>query len=136
MRNKKVKIKDTPNTIHSIDNFDIGELLNFDNEIQKDPDAEDLETQERKRYAQDTTYRKHLAIWVMFVVSIWLLTVLCAVFLTGLTILTLTSTVLCTLLATTTINVLGLAYIVLRGIFFGHDKHQSRKVNRYNQPPF
>ena len=41
-----------------------------------DIDSLDLKEQKRERYSQDTKYRKHLAIWVMWVVSIWLATVL------------------------------------------------------------
>lgn len=110
----------------SIADFDIANLMAIDDML-ANPDAEDLETQERKRYAQDTTYRKLLAKWVMWVVSIWLGVVLLIIILTGLKLMAFTPTVLVTLLATTTINVLGLAFIVLRGLFLGREKFRRRK---------
>lgn len=126
MKNKKVEgNKEIPN-FQSIDEFDISNFM-VDDFSSANPDAEDLETQERKRYAQDTTYRKLLAKWVMWVVSVWLGIVITIVVLTGIRVLTYTPTVLVTLLATTTINVLGLAFIVLRGLFLGHGRFKRRR---------
>ncbi|MBO5225850.1 MAG: hypothetical protein J6B46_05545 [Parabacteroides sp.] len=82
-----------------------------------DIDSLDLKEQKRERYSQDTKYRKHLAIWVMWVVSIWLATVLLIIIAVAIWDLPMESNVQITLLATTTVNVLGLAYIVLKGIF-------------------
>ena len=82
-----------------------------------DIDSLDLKEQKRERYSQDTKYRKHLAIWVMWVVSIWLATVLLIITAGAIWDLPMESNVQITLLATTTVNVLGLAYIVLKGIF-------------------
>lgn len=126
MKNKKVEENVTMPDFQSIDEFDIRDFM-VDDFSSANPDAEDLETQERKRYAQDTTYRKLLAKWVMYVVSIWLGCVLIIVALTGFNIMTYTPTVLVTLLATTTINVLGLAFIVLRGLFLGRGYYKRRK---------
>ena len=127
MKNKKVESSGpTIPDFKSIDDFDINDFM-VDDFSSANPDAEDLETQERKRYAQDTTYRKFLAKWVMYVVSIWLGIVITIVVLTGFRFLTYTSTVLVTLLATTTINVLGLAFIVLRGLFLGRGHYKRRK---------
>ena len=110
----------------SISDFDIKDLFAVE-DPSSNPDADDLEAQERKRYAQDTRYRKLLALWVMWVVSIWLGAVLVVITLTGCKVLEYTPTVLVTLLATTTINVLGLAFIVLRGLFLGARKFKRRK---------
>lgn len=126
MKNKKVEGKTGIPDIQSIDEFDISNFM-VDDFSSANPDAEDLETQERKRYAQDTTYRKLLAKWVMWVVSVWLGIVITIVVLTGFRVLTYTPTVLVTLLATTTINVLGLAFIVLRGLFLGHGRFKRRR---------
>ena len=82
-----------------------------------DIDSLDLKEQKRERYSQDTKYRKHLAIWVMWVVSIWHATVLLIITAVAIWDLPMESNVQITLLATTTVNVLGLAYIVLKGIF-------------------
>lgn len=82
-----------------------------------DIDSLDLKEQKRERYSQDTKYRKHLAIWVMWVVSIWLAAVLLLITAVAIWNLKMEPQVQITLLATTTINVLGLAYIVLKGIF-------------------
>ena len=87
-----------------------------ESEIQ-DVDQNSLKVQIRERYSQDTHFRKHLARWVMWIVPAWLILVLIIVFLCGFGLTSLDSSVLITLLATTTINVLGLAYIVLKGIF-------------------
>ena len=80
-------------------------------------DTESLKKQERERYEQDTRQRKSLARWVMWATSIWLFCVLFIIFFQGLGLLALSSSVLNVLLATTTVNVLGLAYIVLNGLF-------------------
>lgn len=71
---------------------------------------------ENEKLKDENSQRRTLVIWMMFVVSIWL-------FITALIVFvqlckgSLSSTVLCTLLSTTTVNVLGLAVIVLRGLF-------------------
>ena len=82
-----------------------------------DVDQSSLKEQVRERYSQDTRFRKHLALWVMWIVPAWLALVLVIVFFCGFRLTELDSSVLITLLATTTVNVLGLAYIVLKGIF-------------------
>lgn len=82
-----------------------------------DVDKSSLNEQIRERYTQDTRFRKHLARWVMWIVPVWLGLVLVIVFFCGFKLTELESSVLITLLATTTVNVLGLAYIVLKGIF-------------------
>lgn len=88
-------------------------------------DNESLSTQERERYKQDTRQRKFLANWVVWTNSAWLGLVLVIVFLQGFRLMTLDTTVMNVLLATTTVNVLGLAYIVLEGLF-GKSKHRER----------
>ena len=110
----------------SISDFDIKDLFAVE-DPSSNPDADDLEAQERKRYAQDTRYRKLLALWVMWVVSVWLGVVLAIIALTGFKVLKYDQPVLVTLLATTTINVLGLAFIVLRGLFLGARRFRKRK---------
>jgi hypothetical protein len=70
-----------------------------------------------ERYKQDTDERRLLSHWVIAVVSSWLLlTVLILVF-NRLLCLKLSDTVCCMLLGTTTANILGLAFIVLKGLF-------------------
>lgn len=82
-------------------------------------DVDDLSITEqiRERYSQDTRFRKHLARWVMFIVPIWLSLVLIILACSGLGWMQFHKNVIIALLATTTANVLGLAYIVLKGIF-------------------
>lgn len=82
-----------------------------------DIDDKSLSEQIRERYSQDTQFRKHLAKWVMWIIPIWLFIVIVVLICCGIGLLTLKSEILITLLATTTINVLGLANIVLKGIF-------------------
>lgn len=73
--------------------------------------------QKAKRYSQNTKYRRLFSNWVMWIVPSWLLGVLLLVILCGLQFMTLSDQVLVALLATTTANILGLAYIVLKGMF-------------------
>lgn len=83
----------------------------------KSIDNDSLDEQERIRYQQDTHYRSILSWWVIIVVSIWILVTIIISLLEGLEILKLSVTAFSTLLATTTANILGLAYIVLKGMF-------------------
>lgn len=69
------------------------------------------------RYVQDTKERRLLSHWVIGVVSVWLGLVMLVLMLNGKCGITLSDTVLCVLLGTTTLNILGLAYIVLKGLF-------------------
>ena len=77
------------------------------------PDDCNLARQQAFRYAQDTAHRKRLITWIMWIIPVWLVAVLlitafgCDV----------SETVKVTLLATTTINVIGLALVVLKGMF-------------------
>lgn len=82
-----------------------------------DVDKGTIKEQKSERYKQNTKYRRCLTVWVMHIVPIWLLAVFALLVLCGLNICSLHSAVLSTLLATTTANILGLAYIVLRGMF-------------------
>lgn len=82
-----------------------------------DIDDKSIREQKTTRYSQNTKYRKYFSIWVMLIVPIWLLAVFSLLVLCGFGICQLSSTVLSTLLATTTANILGLAYIVLKGMF-------------------
>lgn len=83
----------------------------------KDYDTLNLGEQKRARYKQDTHFRRCLAIWVMHIVPLWLFMVMIVVVFYGVGWMNLSDTAIVTLLATTTANVLGLAYIVLKGIF-------------------
>lgn len=82
-----------------------------------DIDSKGIRAQERERYKQDTRYRKYLALWVMVIVPIWLVTILLIVCMCASKVWNLSDVQMSTLLATTTVNVLGLAYIVLKGLF-------------------
>lgn len=80
-------------------------------------DNESLVTQEKERYKQDTRQRKFLAQWVVWATSVWQGVVLVIIFFQGFKLIELETSVVNVLLATTTVNVLGLAYIVLEGLF-------------------
>lgn len=82
-----------------------------------DIDTSPLKDQEKIRYSQDTKYRKHLTQWVMHIVPIWLLGVFFVVCMCASKKWELTDISFSALLTTTTANILGLAYIVLRGMF-------------------
>lgn len=86
-------------------------------ETMHNPDEDSLSTQKKARFKQDTEFRKHFSIWVMIIVPVWLVLTLVVLVLTGLEITIYSEGVLVALLATTTANVLGLAFIVLRGMF-------------------
>lgn len=108
------------------DNKDILDIgfpkLPKDVNLPKDIDRDDMRVQERERFKQDTEQRKTLVIWMIIVVSSWLLFT-CAVVVAEICICKkLSDTVLCMLLGTTTANVLGLAMIVLQGLFTQHKK--------------
>lgn len=82
-----------------------------------DIDEMSMSKQKAKRYWQNTMYRKYFSLWVMIIVPAWLLVVVILIALCGFGACKLGNSVLNTLLATTTANILGLAYIVLKGMF-------------------
>lgn len=82
-----------------------------------DVDDMNIREQRKARFTQDTRYRRYLANWVMLIVPCWLVSVITIVILCGSSVISLGKEVIITLLATTTVNVLGLAYIVLKGIY-------------------
>lgn len=67
---------------------------------------------ENNGLSQDILHRKILVFWVMGIVSLWLLAVLYIIVWRELS-----DTVKITLLTTTTVNILGLPYIILKGLF-------------------
>ena len=94
-----------------------------------DNDEHSLKEQEKLynvRFKNDTKWRCRLSWWVIIVDSAWLLLVIVILFLNDL-FLHLDNSVLITLLGTTTANVLGLAVIVLRGLFRNNDTLKSKK---------
>lgn len=95
----------------------LGEVDSKDTNAIENADDMSLAEQKAVRYGQDTKYRSHLAIWVMWIVPGWLASVVVILGLCGFRVMELNTEVLIALLATTTANVLGLAYIVLKGIF-------------------
>ncbi len=81
----------------------------------ENPDARSLEVSQKKRYDDNTKHREGLVGWVKCVVSLWLFATF--VILSFNNALELSEGVLVALLTTTTVNILGLAFIVLRGLF-------------------
>jgi len=94
------------------------------NNVDEDYDKHDIGWQKTRRFAEDTKHRKGLVSWVKFVVTSWLACVLFVVTFNLKLSLNLSDTVLVTLLTTTTINILGLAYIVLKGLFQLYDNER------------
>jgi hypothetical protein len=85
-----------------------------------DIDNFDIERQKiliLERYGQDTKERKLLSHWVIIVVSAWLFITVFILAFNRLLRMELSDTVCCMLLGTTTANILGLAFIVLKGLF-------------------
>lgn len=68
------------------------------------------------RFQQDTKQRKWLGIWTAFVVTAWLIGVF-IILCNNENHFCLSNSVLSVLLSTTTLNILGLSYIVLKGLF-------------------
>lgn len=89
-------------------------------------DAMSMGKQEAIRFAQDTFHRRILVIWMMCVVSLWIAVVLFVVISNKFLSFGISDNVLMVLLATTTVNVLGLAKIILQGLF-GRNKQSFRK---------
>lgn len=83
-------------------------------------DSKSLKQQEQQlhndRYKSDTDWRCRLSWWVIGTDSVWLSAILVILCFNNKYFL-LSDTVMITLLGTTTVNVLGLAFIVLKGLF-------------------
>jgi hypothetical protein len=110
----------------SIMNFDDIQIVNVESvtSLSKYPldlDIDHLDIRKQKlgldRYRQDTDERKLLSHWVVIVVSSWLFLTLLVLAFNHPWCLNLSDVVCCMLLGTTTVNILGLAYIVLKGLF-------------------
>ncbi len=76
-----------------------------------------MDDQQAWRYGQDTRERHSFSSWVRWVNSIYLLTILLMVLAAGRGWIILSDGIILALLGTTTANVLGLAYIILHGLF-------------------
>ena len=72
------------------------------------------------RYEEDTRHRRNLSTWATVVVSVWLISVL-LILTFNTRYLDLSNNVMIALLSTTTLNVLGMMFIVLRGLFENKD---------------
>jgi hypothetical protein len=99
------------------DTFSSDELSRL---VANDVDGADMADQsslKSDRYKQDTKARGWLSRWVAWVVSLWLLAVILILVLNEPLHLNISDIVRCTLLGTTSANVLGLPYIVLKGLF-------------------
>lgn len=92
-------------------------------------DIKPLKEQEQElrndRFKSDTNWRCRLSWWVIIVDSAWLTAVL--LILTFNKWIGLSDIVLITMLGTTTLNVLGLAFIILKGLFGIELNHNNRK---------
>lgn len=86
----------------------------------ENPDSLSLDDQRKRlhnlRYSSDTSHRKWLAFWATGIVTSWLGLVL-FILMSNNSKFCLSDTVLSVLLGTTTLNVLGISFIVLRGLF-------------------
>ena len=94
--------------------FEPGIITQTDN---ADVDVSSIQEQKRERYSQDTRHRRSLTLWAMVIVPVCLLLTMFVVIMCGLGLFHLSDMVLCALLTTTMANILGLAYIILRGMF-------------------
>ena len=104
-----------------INPMDINNLLSDKVDIdasipEDDYDEHGIGWQQTKRYAQDTRLRVSLTKWLQWLIPIWLFCVI-AIVSVSMFLGHLDSSVLIALLTTTTVNILGLPYIVLKGLF-------------------
>lgn len=94
-------------------------------------DVKSLKEQEHqlknKRYASDTNWRCRLSWWVIIVDSVWLASVLLVLIFNRRCCIGLSDAVLMTVLGTTTLNVLGLAFIILQGLFSSEITHKTKQ---------
>lgn len=79
------------------------------------------------RYQTDTTLRTCFSYWVILLDTFWLLGVL-RILMDNTKYFQISDSVLITLLGTTTINVLGLAFIILKGLFY-HKESKGYLIN-------
>lgn len=79
--------------------------------------SEEKDKLEHDRFSQDTKYRSLFSDWVIIYISLYTIFVIFILVGVGHRWLTIESSVLVTLLGTTTANILGLAYIILHGLF-------------------
>lgn len=75
-----------------------------------------LQKLKNDRYEEDTRFRRILALWTTTVVTLWLGFVVFVLCNTN-SFFQFSDTVLSVLLGTTTLNILGLSFIVLKGLF-------------------
>lgn len=94
-----------------------------------DFDTMSIERQKSIRFGQDTKHRKWLVLWMMIIVSFWLVVVLMTTIFNDLWHFNISQGVMITLLATTTVNVLGLANIILNGLF-GNNSTSKKIFNK------
>jgi hypothetical protein len=104
-----------------------GSSDSFDKQPRRSVDIDRLDVKKQnalkhERYRQDTNERRLLSHWVIWVVSTWLFLTVLMLGLNRLLCLCLSDVVCCMLLGTTTVNILGLAYIVLKGLFPNSEK--------------
>lgn len=93
--------------------------------ILQEPDLSEKIDPPTERYKDTSQLRRHTGYWVMTVVSQWLFVVICLVILVGLKSLELNDSVIITLLGTTTVNIIGLPYVLLKGLY-PQDKEISK----------
>lgn len=103
------------------------QIGNQDQLSNNDVDTDEMSEQRRTRYAQDTYHRSFLVSWVVSVSSLWLFGVFLILISCGLKWIELPTSVLNVLLATTTANILGLPYIVLKGLFPANSESPAKK---------
>ena len=96
-----------------------GKIEALSEEIVNSPEKAELDKNiiANIRFSEDTAHRRSLIKWVKWTVSLWLAGVLSVITFNNILCLKLETGVQITLLATTTVNILGLAYIVLEGLF-------------------
>ena len=96
-------------------------------EFEKKKQEVERAKQEVERIKSNTEERKKMAKWVKYVIPSWLGITAGIISSVGMELFELSEVVLCTLLGTTTVNVLGLGYIVLKGLFPNDNEKLTEK---------
>ena len=105
-------------------------IKNIGSEIDNIDDYSQVQQEELskiERYKADTKHRENLINWTKKIVSLWLIFVCFLLILNNFLNVKLDSSVLITLLGTTTLNILGLPFIILRGLF---QDNKSKKFEK------
>lgn len=108
-----------------LDDYDkVSQRLSTMRAIEEEENWADYDRDSKKlrneRYREDTRHRRNLSTWAASIVSMWLIAVM-LILIFNKNKIGLENSTLIALLSTTTLNILGMMFIVLRGLFENKD---------------